>query len=213
MTDANRQQLLVTSGDGPRECRRAVALVLGRIEKEAMQKGLGFEAAYPEAASPDDPASALVTLTGTGADRLARAWTGTIQWTCKSPFRPHHRRQNWFVGVSAAHRVDRTDVHLAPKDLRIETFRAGGPGGQHQNTTDSGVRITHLPTGVCALSTDERSQHRNRQKALERLEARLLLKREENRARERAEHNRLHRQLERGNPVRTFKGERFSETR
>jgi len=56
---------------------------------------------------------------------------------------------------------------------RVETFRAGGPGGQHQNTTESGVRLTHLPTGIRAIARDERSQHRNRAKALERLRAKL----------------------------------------
>ncbi|MGD8322651.1 MAG: peptide chain release factor-like protein [Gemmatimonadota bacterium] len=56
---------------------------------------------------------------------------------------------------------------------RVETFRAGGPGGQHQNTTESGVRLVHLPTGTRVVARDERSQHRNRQLALERLRARL----------------------------------------
>ncbi len=58
-------------------------------------------------------------------------------------------------------------------ECRVETFRAGGPGGQHQNTTDSGVRLVHLPTGVRAVARDERSQHRNRQLALRRLREKL----------------------------------------
>ncbi len=95
--------------------------------------------------------------------------------------------------------------------LRIETFRSGGPGGQHQNTTDSGVRITHLSSGLAASSTDERSQHRNRQAALNRLKLLFLLKQEESLADGRSVQNRLHRQLERGNPVRVFKGKGFAE--
>ncbi len=58
-------------------------------------------------------------------------------------------------------------------ECRVETFRAGGPGGQHQNTTDSGVRLTHLPTGISASARESRSQHRNRKTALERLRAAL----------------------------------------
>ncbi|ASP33466.1 peptide chain release factor H [Labrenzia sp. VG12] len=213
MNSASQQHLLVTSGDGPRECRRAVALVLRRIEREALLKGLRFCATVPDSSCERDPASALVTLTGPDADNVASVWSGTVKWTCKSPFRPHCKRQNWFVGVFPVTRQEHGDLRLDPKDLRIETFRAGGPGGQHQNTTDSGVRITHMPTGVSAHSTDERSQHRNRQVALDRLRARFLLKSQEQAAQNRSDHNRKHRQLERGNPVRTFKGERFEETR
>ncbi|MCK7615472.1 peptide chain release factor H [Roseibium sediminicola] len=213
MSTQVQQRLLITSGDGPSECRRAVALVLRQIEKEAIQKGLRFDAAVPDPGQKGDPASALVTLTGAEAERLAGTWSGTIQWTCKSPFRPHHKRQNWFVGVFPVSGALPEDIRLKAEDLRVETFRSGGPGGQHQNTTDSGVRIIHLPTGVSAQSTDERSQHRNRQVALDRLEARFLLQREESLARNRADQNRLHRQLERGNPARVFKGERFSEAK
>jgi len=75
---------------------------------------------------------------------------------------------------------DEHDTVVIPEDdgalfaeCRMETFRAGGPGGQHQNTTESGVRLTHLPTGVRAEARDERSQHRNRKLALTRLRARL----------------------------------------
>jgi len=212
-TSLQQHCLLVTSGDGPRECRRAVSLVLREIKKEAARKGLRFEAATPEAGMPDDLPSALVTLSGPAAQRFAAGWTGTVQWICKSPFRPHHKRQNWFVGVFPVDSTEVSDVNLQARDLRIETFRAGGPGGQHQNTTDSGVRITHVPTGVSAISTDERSQHRNRQVALNRLTARFLLRREEALARDRATQSRMHRQLERGNPVRIFKGGRFAEAK
>jgi peptide chain release factor len=206
-------RLLVTSGDGPRECRRAVALVLETIVKEARQSGLRSDVEMPEASPKDDPASALITLIGDNAMAFAGRWTGTVQWICKSPFRPHHKRQNWFVGVFALQTDQQPVADLGPQDLRIETFRSGGPGGQHQNTTDSGVRITHVASGLSAVSTDERSQHRNRQVALDRLKARFLLKEQETAARNRSEQNRKHGQLERGNPVRVFRGDMFREVK
>jgi len=209
MRTDTKEHLLVTSGDGPRECRRAVFLVLRQMEREAGTAGLRIDATTLDVDKPNEPASALVSLSGAGADKLARSWQGTIQWICKSPFRPQHKRRNWFVGVFRVSGADNTAFRLTPQDLKIETFRSGGPGGQHQNTTDSGVRVTHLATGLSAISTEERSQHRNRKRALERLEARFLLKRQEETAKTRADRNSKHRQLERGNPVRVFKGETF----
>lgn len=204
-------RLLVTSGDGPRECRRAVFLLLRRMAEEARKSGLLFEAETPENSETADVSSALITLTGQDAAHFAGQWIGTVQWICKSPFRPRHRRQNWFVGVFPLSDAPELQVDLSPQALKVETFRSGGPGGQHQNTTDSGVRITHLATGISAISTDERSQHRNRQRALERLNDRFLLLAQEAAASDRANRNRLHGGLERGNPRRVFTGPGFAE--
>lgn len=211
MTASPHKHLLVTSGDGPHECRRAVAHVLRRMKTEAEAKGLRFAADVSAPARGEDPSSALVTVSGSGANQFANGWSGTVKWICKSPFRPHHRRQNWFIGVFDAVFSELPAFDLDAGSLRTETFRSGGPGGQHQNTTDSGVRITHLPSGLVATSTDERSQHRNKQVALDRLKMLFVLRQEESRANDRSVHNRLHRLLERGNPVRVFQGDRFAE--
>lgn len=211
MSTTPRCRLLVTSGDGPRECRRAVFLLLRRMADEARKSCLLFEAETPENSKTADVSSALVTLTGQDAAHFAGQWTGTVQWICKSPFRLQHRRQNWFVGVFPLPDAADPQVDLSPQALKVETFRSSGPGGQHQNTTDSGVRITHLATGVSAISTDERSQHRNRQRALRRLTSRFLLLEQEAAARDRSSRNQLHGDLERGNPRRIFKGPDFAE--
>ena len=205
-------RLLLTSGDGPRECRRAVMLVLQRMKKEAMGLKISLEATLAGDTDTDDHASAIIRLTGSASGQLAQRWTGTIQWTAQSPFRPHHKRKNWFVGVFELAEEDAGMEELHPADLKYEAFRAGGPGGQHQNTTDSAVRLTHLPSGLSVISRDERSQHRNRQLALARLQDRLFLERAASQARSKSSENLLHKQLERGNPVLSFKGDRFIET-
>jgi len=197
-------RLLVSSGRGPAECRIAVRHILERMAQEAP----GITIA--ERGDKHGPASAIVTHDGEDAEAFAARWTGTIQWTCKSPVRPKHKRQNWFVGVFALSDV-RKAIALDPSEVRFETFRAGGPGGQHQNTTDSAVRATHIPTGISTIARDQRSQHRNKQMALDRLRDQLAGLEELAAAEAKKDTNRNHTELERGNPVRRFKGERFVE--
>ena len=94
---------------------------------------------------------------------------GSVQWICQSTYRPGHKRKNWFLDFSscATAETDTFDAKLA----RFETFRSSGKGGQNVNKVETGDRAIYLPTGQIGISTDERSQYLNRQKALERLKA------------------------------------------
>ena len=197
------RRLLVSAGRGPAECRIALGLVLERMAGEAEAAGLDLDVAPGPAPDRHGPASAVVVVEGAGEAAFAAAWTGSVLWTATSPLRPHHRRRNWYVGVFALPPAPPAAAPVpAEAEVRFEAFRAGGPGGQHQNKTASAVRAVHLPTGLAVVARDERSQHRNRALALARL-ARLLAERAGladaiDRDRLQAEHDRL----ERGNPVR-----------
>ncbi len=195
-------RLLISAGNGPAECRIAVRHILRRMAAE------GPLDVVEAKADKHGPASAIVTL----PEGRAALWRGTILWRCQSPLRPRHKRKNWFIGVFALQELSLTETRLHPKDLRIERFRAGGPGGQHQNTTDSAVRVVHVPTGLVAISRTQRSQHRNKAKAIARLEAMLALARLEGDAATRSGLNTLHHNLERGAPSRRFDGLNFVET-
>lgn len=204
-------KLLISSGSGPAECRRAVVLVVEQITKEAEQRGFKVSSVLNCASRGDDPSSILLTITGEGSAQFADEWIGTIKWNCPSPFRSNHKRQNWFVGVFCLQSQDFDLVDINPSDLKFDCFRAGGPGGQHQNTTDSAVRVTHLPTGISTVSRQERSQHRNKAQAIEKLKDVFFLNSLQKRSDEKKHSHDLHKTLERGNPVRCFKGPKFKE--
>lgn len=201
--------LLITSGNGPAECHQAVAGVLRRMEEEAELHGLDLDVSTTPA--KHGLKSAVVVLHGTGSDRFVNCWCGSIRWRAKSTLRPHHKRANWFVGVFALAKNATHAVEILPHDVSFESFRAGGPGGQHQNTTDSAVRAMHRPTGLTATAREMRSQHRNKALALERLQSLMSAQATADHEAQKSDQNQLHNMLERGNPVRFFKGPKFRD--
>lgn len=202
-------RLLLTSGRGPAECRIALAKVLEALAQEA--RALGLDADVAASADPDGwgPASAIIVLHGDGAAAFAREWTGSIQWTAQSPVRPRHKRKNWFIGIFELPAIPARPEALADVDVRFEAFRAGGPGGQHQNKTESAVRAIHRPSGLSVVAREERSQHRNKAVALERLAALLTLAQDLAALAERRHARGAHDRLVRGQPVKRFHGAAF----
>ncbi len=151
--------------------------------------------------------SALVSLDGDNAWALSESWCGTIQWICPSPYRPHHGRKNWFLGIGrfTADEQEQSDA------IRYETLRSSGPGGQHVNKTDSAVRATHLASGISVKVQSERSQHANKRLARLLIAWKLEQQQQENSAVLKSQRRMFHHQIERGNPRRTFTGMAFIE--
>lgn len=208
MTDQKQEVWLqVTAGQGPSECSWAVVRVLEQIQEEATSASLEFRTIEIEPGpQPGTAQSALVSISGgPELEAFMSTWRGTVQWIARSPFRPTHKRKNWFVGIDILEPVDETRLDLTA--IRWETMRASGPGGQHVNRTESAVRVTHVPSGVQATAMEERSQHRNRKLALARLTKKLneIDSRRYGEARE--VRWRAHHELERGNPIRVFRKE------
>ena len=136
--------LQITSGRGPVECAWVVARLVDTVLADARSAGLKAEVIEKEDGSGKGTLlSALIHLVGEGCDAFVAGYEGTVQWIGKSAFRHGHKRKNWFVGVQRISIPKTESFH--DKDVRIETMRASGPGGQHVNTTDSAVRAIHLP--------------------------------------------------------------------
>ncbi|MEM6466039.1 MAG: peptide chain release factor H [Pseudomonadota bacterium] len=211
MSTGSEVSLLITSGSGPGECQQAVASVLSRMQDEADLDGLDLDVSTTP--TRHGLKSAVVVLHGPGCRAFAKRWCGSIRWRAKSTLRPNHKRVNWFVGVFELQRTNSKVRSIQPYEVTFESFRAGGPGGQHQNTTDSAVRAVHRPTGLTAVAREMRSQHRNKALAMERLQALMNALASADREAMKNDQNQLHLKLERGNPVRCFKGVSFREER
>jgi peptide chain release factor len=202
----------VTAGRGPVECTRVVARVVELMMKEARQDGL--EITLLESKKGDLKGtllSAILLLKAAGAagnktlDAFLGKWRGTIQWIAQSPYRKFHKRKNWFVGVEVF------DIHAQlqwnPKDVKLETCRASGPGGQHVNKVETAVRGTHLPSGIQVLAMDSRSQLQNKQLCLERLEGKFMAWQMEQLVAKQQDQWQEHNQLERGQAVKVITAE------
>jgi len=203
--------LLITSGNGPAECNLAVAGILQHMQDEAEAMGLDLDTNTKP--SKHGTKSAVVVVNGPRNEAFALQWCGTIRWRCKSTLRLNHKRANWFVGVFQLAQNAAQKVEVKPSDVVFESFRAGGPGGQHQNTTDSAVRATHRPTRLTSVAREMRSQHRNKSLALERLQTLMNAQTAADYEAQKSDQNQLHNTLERGNPIRCFKGTNFREER
>ena len=205
--------LQISSGQGPAECRKFVPLLAEIICKEAVQNGLRCNNLTEPPAKNREIASMRFAIEGENMDAFRKSWAGTVKWIWQSTIRPNWPRKNWFVKVSFFEFEAKDSGSFKLSDLKIETCRASGNGGQHVNTTDSAVRVIHLPTGIEASASEERSQSRNKALAILRLQEKLHLITEQRQAAEKESMWLDHYHLERGDAIRTFKGLPPVETR
>lgn len=198
--------LQITSGRGPVECCRVVALVLERILKQAQTRKLKVEIVEKEAGPANRTLlSAVIALEGAGCDTLVEEWEGTVLWIACSPYRIHHRRKNWFVGVQTFLLSESREA--TENEIRYETLRASGPGGQHVNKTESAVRAVHIPSGISVVASDQRSQWQNKKLATERLQVKLTAWNVEQAMIQAQANWSNHNSLQRGNPVKVIQEE------
>ncbi|CAG0995722.1 Peptide chain release factor RF2 [Burkholderiales bacterium] len=164
----------IQAGSGGTEAQDWAAMLLRMYLRYCERRGWSTEILEESPGEVAGIKSASVKVNGEYAYGYLRTETGVHRLVRKSPFDSNARRHTSFASVFAYPEVDDSiEVEINPADLRIDTFRASGAGGQHINKTDSAVRITHLPTNIVVQCQNDRSQHRNRAEAMAMLKSRL----------------------------------------
>lgn len=188
----------ISAGQGPEECQIAVGKLFESLKKEFSD----IELISMKEGRKRDYFHSILFETQNDLSFLQ----GTILWICKSPIRENHKRKNWFVDVSV---IPETEEISKEEDYKIEKFHSGGKGGQNVNKVETGIRVIHIPTGIAVVSTEERSQFMNKQKAIKRLQGILSAMEQENVAKQTNQAWKEHYEFVRGNPVRVYEGMNF----
>jgi peptide chain release factor 2 len=150
-----------------------VRMCVRMVKRYAELKGFKFEEVELDHEPEAGFKSATVVIEGRGAFGWFRGLQGTMRLVRISPFDAQSRRQTGFCAIEVLPESDDVDVEMRESDLAYETFASGGPGGQHVNKTQSGVRVRHLPTGLMVACTEQRNQGANKKRALKILQAKL----------------------------------------
>jgi peptide chain release factor 2 len=172
--DPNNCFLDIQAGSGGTEAQDWASMLERMYLRFCERRGFTVEVLEESPGEVAGIKSASIKVSGEYAYGILRTESGVHRLVRKSPFDSNARRHTSFASVFVYPEVDETiEVEVNPADLRVDTFRASGAGGQHINKTDSAIRITHLPTGIVVQCQADRSQHRNRAEAMAMLKSRL----------------------------------------
>ena len=185
----------ISSGQGPAECELGVARFLLFLQRNFDITVLDYSEGY----HPDTYRSVRISTPDDLSD-----FVGSVQWVWQSTYRPGHKRKNWFLDFSECPIV--RAEHFDERQIRFETFRSGGNGGQNVNKVETGVRAIYDPNGLSTVCTEERSQTQNKQRAVEKLKAAIMLANHQRKAQATNDVWKCHTRIVRGSAVKKYIG-------
>jgi peptide chain release factor 2 len=195
----------INSGAGGTDAADWAEMLVNMYTRWAQSRGFAVETMDIAPAEEAGIRGAVLAIRGPYAYGYLQAETGVHRLVRISPFDQNARRHTAFAAVAAYPEIDDSiEIDLNPKDIEMETMRASGAGGQHVNTTDSAVRLRHVPTGTVVLCRAERSQHKNRDKAMKMLRAKLYQLELEKRKEAQAEVNAKKMKIDFGSQIRSY---------
>lgn len=203
--DNSNCYLTIHAGAGGTESCDWASMLYRMFTRFAEKKGMVCDTIEYQAGEEAGIKSATLFIQGSFAYGHLQSERGVHRLVRISPFDSNKRRHTSFCAVDVTPEVDdNIDIDINPADLRIDTFRSSGAGGQHVNTTDSAVRITHNPSGIVVSSQNQRSQHQNKDTAMKMLKAKLYQKHKEEREAEANATNAEKKKIEWGSQIRSY---------
>lgn len=205
--DEKNALLEISAGAGGTEAQDFAQMLLRMYLRFCERKGWNAEIVEQSDGVEAGIKSCLIEISGEYAFGLLQAEKGTHRLVRQSPFNAKNLRQTSFAGVMIMPDLsedDTKDIHIPDSEIRVDTFRASGAGGQHVNKTDSAVRMVHIPTGIIVSCQNQRSQHQNRDKAMQILKSRIAQLRQEEEQKKLADMRGEHTEAAWGTQIRNY---------